>query len=633
MEEGSAAKQPLELDWNKLFYEGDDDGPPPSVVIVNSKALAGENWKEPAMAAADSADRRPADKHETYEQMADHVLLERINSTRQSIPNLIRTLPDKGAKLRESLKCMEDERDRRKLRRVETIHLEEGDGFEKPTQSISSSIVGGSKDFRRENMASQDQRQSSFGTSFCKKIDGNTDCGAVQAFGKEMSMLGPCKHQKMKNGKEVSQKRRHRDPSLRRSPSKHQRNKHKSNGNEKDRASSIYCQDIREKFSNFYLKMNEAFPVSDSNASRPRKEETIVLVDEEEPQLIGTTQEEEPQLIDTTREEPQLIGTTHGEPQLIDTTPEEPQLIDTTPEEPQLIDTTKEESQLIEREQKAEKPDESMKDVKIYYPSRDDPESVEISYVDFDCLAPEAYLTSTIMNFYMRYLQQHASPTNRVMRDCHFFNTYFYNKLQGAVSDKGSGNNGFFVKFRRWWKGVNIFQKEYILIPINESLHWSLVIICNPEKEERSGPIVLHLDSLGLHCSRTVFQNIKSFLKEEWKYLAREVSPSDLPFAENIWNHLPRRITEKPIAVPQQKNEYDCGLFVLFFMERFIEDAPERLKKKNLEMFGKRWFKPEEASGLRGKIHKLLMEEFKNAQKSSCTLDSSPSSSSDVLEG
>lgn len=36
--------------------------------------------------------------------------------------------------------------------------------------------------------------------------------------------------------------------------------------------------------------------------------------------------------------------------------------------------------------------------------------------------------------------------------------------------------------------------------------------------------------------------------------------------------------------VPQQKNEYDCGLFVLFFMERFIEDAPGRLKKKNLEM-------------------------------------------------
>lgn len=35
--------------------------------------------------------------------------------------------------------------------------------------------------------------------------------------------------------------------------------------------------------------------------------------------------------------------------------------------------------------------------------------------------------------------------------------------------------------------------------------------------------------------------------------------------------------------VPQQKNDYDCGLFVLFFIRRFIEDAPQRLKKKDLE--------------------------------------------------
>ena len=36
--------------------------------------------------------------------------------------------------------------------------------------------------------------------------------------------------------------------------------------------------------------------------------------------------------------------------------------------------------------------------------------------------------------------------------------------------------------------------------------------------------------------------------------------------------------------VPQQKNEYDCGLFVLYFIQRFIEEAPERLKKKDLAM-------------------------------------------------
>lgn len=104
-------------------------------------------------------------------------------------------------------------------------------------------------------------------------------------------------------------------------------------------------------------------------------------------------------------------------------------------------------------------------------------------------------------------------------------------------------------------------------------------------------------------------------MKEEWKYLNQEADSADLPIADRIWKHLPRRIEEKVIAVPQQKNDYDCGLFVLFFMERFIEEAPERLKKKDLAMFGKQWFKPEEASGLRVKIRNLLMKELQNASE------------------
>lgn len=36
--------------------------------------------------------------------------------------------------------------------------------------------------------------------------------------------------------------------------------------------------------------------------------------------------------------------------------------------------------------------------------------------------------------------------------------------------------------------------------------------------------------------------------------------------------------------VPQQKNDYDCGLFVLYFIERFIEEAPDRLKRTDLDM-------------------------------------------------
>ncbi|XVF84964.1 hypothetical protein PTKIN_Ptkin17bG0080900 [Pterospermum kingtungense] len=78
--------------------------------------------------------------------------------------------------------------------------------------------------------------------------------------------------------------------------------------------------------------------------------------------------------------------------------------------------------------------------------------------------------------------------------------------------------------------------------------------------------------------------------------------------------------------VPQQKNYHDCGLFVLFFMERFIEEAPQRLKKKDLAMFGEQWFRPEEASSLRVKIRNLLIQQFQSASEAIGGSQSSPSS-------
>lgn len=33
---------------------------------------------------------------------------------------------------------------------------------------------------------------------------------------------------------------------------------------------------------------------------------------------------------------------------------------------------------------------------------------------------------------------------------------------------QGSDKETSFIKFRRWWKGVNIFEKAYILLPIHQ---------------------------------------------------------------------------------------------------------------------------------------------------------------------
>ncbi|KMZ59436.1 hypothetical protein ZOSMA_68G00230 [Zostera marina] len=257
--------------------------------------------------------------------------------------------------------------------------------------------------------------------------------------------------------------------------------------------------------------------------------------------------------------------------------------------------------------------DSEMRESKIYYPSRDHPDFVEIYYSEINCLKPKLYLTSTIMNFYIQYLQNPVSLKGRPINEYHFFNTYFYKKLEKAVSCKVDKKENF-SKLRRWLKGVNIFQKAYIFLPIHGDLHWSLAIICLPAKENESGPIILHLDSLGFHYSNSIFDNIKKYLEEEWRYMYENVPAAEVPIPKKIWDYLPQNIKKRKIMVPQQKNEYDCGLFVLYFMERFIGEAPERVKNKDLAKFGDKWFKPEEASELRKRLRELLKEKFRSGK-------------------
>ncbi|XP_057947913.1 ubiquitin-like-specific protease 1D isoform X4 [Malania oleifera] len=498
-------KKPLDLDWDQLLPTREDEEPP-AELVVTTEATAGavtasgaatttserqRHREHSPMVREPQAQQQHYSQRDDIEHMTDHELNDTIRRKIRNIETLGPKLPDKGAKLRASLKRFQGEMERRNLQRLQP----DANGCEMLIQSEISNLVGAFNGFRQEVPSSKAQSQSTFASLFHKKLDENeTDCRTVNAFDKELSFLGRCNRRKSRLNGECSQRQR-------------QRTRDRKGG----------APSLSPAVENLTISLPKKRIASEelpSNDSRPQKAQTVVLVDEEEPQLAETIRQ-------------------------------------------------------------AEKLSECLKE-KIYYPSRDDPESVEICYSDIRCVAPEAYLSSTIMNFYIRYLQQLASPTERARCDYHFFNTYFYKKLKEAVSRK-IDKETFFIKFRRWWKGVNIFQKAYILIPIHED-----------------------------------------YLREEWNYLNQDVAPPDVPIAERIWKHLPRRIDGKIIAVPQQKNEYDCGLFVLFFMERFIEEAPERLRKNDLAMFGKQWFKPEEASGLRGKIRKLLIEEFQRAREHYC---------------
>lgn len=236
---------------------------------------------------------------------------------------------------------------------------------------------------------------------------------------------------------------------------------------------------------------------------------------------------------------------------------------------------------------------------KIYYPSRDDQEVVELTRSDIRCLDPEVFLSSQVINFYIKYIKMTRLCDENFRDKFYIFNTYFYGKLEEALRRPRD-----FPKLRRWSKGVNIFNNAYIILPIHGKEHWSLVIICLPPKERTSSEpiIILHLDSLGMHPSTKILNTVGRYLEKERRFLSV------------AWPCLLNDIRKEAVQVPQQNNAYDCGIFMLYYIEQFIKKAPARFTTDKLGMFNRSWFKPEEASGLRQRIRELLLQEFGSAR-------------------
>lgn len=113
MEEGGAKKLPLVLDWEKLLPSHDDGVPPPLLVVI-------PNSQPPKSSPMDS-DQSHSQREEGFDLLSDHDLNESIRSKRRTLETMAPKLHDKGQKIRATLKRLEDEMERRKLRRLNKV--------------------------------------------------------------------------------------------------------------------------------------------------------------------------------------------------------------------------------------------------------------------------------------------------------------------------------------------------------------------------------------------------------------------------------------------------------------------------------------------------------------------------------
>ena len=104
-----------------------------------------------------------------------------------------------------------------------------------------------------------------------------------------------------------------------------------------------------------------------------------------------------------------------------------------------------------------------------------------VDHVDLYKLDEGEFLNDAIVTFYMRYLEDYMqSHTPEVAKRVYFFSTFFYERLTNV---KGKID---YAAVQKWTKDVDIFTYDYLIVPINESWHWYLAIICNLPALDRS---------------------------------------------------------------------------------------------------------------------------------------------------
>jgi len=232
--------------------------------------------------------------------------------------------------------------------------------------------------------------------------------------------------------------------------------------------------------------------------------------------------------------------------------------------------------------------------------------NVTISSRDYLCLEPEQFLNDVIIDFYLKYLQVGLFSNSPLMAKTYTFSIYFYNRLTMNTNTKSKAAipraDIMHSNVKKWTKNVNIFEKDFIVVPINDCDHWFVIIICYPgltcqRKEEATvmQPLMLVLDSLEDGQKESVCDDLRSYLTSEWTEkmkTTREFTTSTMP------GFCPR--------IPQQNNLTDCGLFLLEYVESFFK-KPLSNYTTPIESLAD-WFSVEKVDNKRENIAKLIRD-------------------------
>jgi Ulp1 family protease len=183
-----------------------------------------------------------------------------------------------------------------------------------------------------------------------------------------------------------------------------------------------------------------------------------------------------------------------------------------------------------------------------------------IDFRHLSCLKDETYLNDEIINAYLYIAKQAFDPSNTSTL---ITNTQLYQKMHA------NGSKEFDVTLvQTWHKGVNIFNLDFVAIPVHllTCQHWICVCI-----DVKKGLIVA-LDS----WSRTPRDTLKTILDNILTWVKQE---NEFKF-EGQYN-----LQNWGTAVGEsimQANEYDCGVFACFNILYYVNQSRQEKRYKYL---------------------------------------------------
>uniref|UniRef100_A0A8D2PRT6 SUMO specific peptidase 7 n=1 Tax=Zosterops lateralis melanops TaxID=1220523 RepID=A0A8D2PRT6_ZOSLA len=124
----------------------------------------------------------------------------------------------------------------------------------------------------------------------------------------------------------------------------------------------------------------------------------------------------------------------------------------------------------------------------IVYPPPPAKGGLGVTREDLECLEYGEFLNDVIIDFYLKYLLLEKAPKHIADRT-HIFSSFFYKCLTRTEKNsegdvKVSAAQRRHRRVKTWTRHINIFNKDYIFVPVNEESHWYIAVICFPWLEE-----------------------------------------------------------------------------------------------------------------------------------------------------